>query len=193
VSSQTDWYGVRTSCELDRSYLKKEKNMRFVKTTALVLSASIGLAPLAGCESLPGGEKEQGAVIGGVGGAAAGAAIGGAVGGPPGALIGGAIGAVAGGLAGKGGAEAVNPTVEDAYWRDNYRNEPYYQSGFNYDEYRPAYRTGWEGRARYPGRNFEDVERDLATDYERNRGSSSLDWERSRDAVRAGWSRIDVL
>jgi hypothetical protein len=47
--------------------------MRFIKTTALVLSASIGLAPLAGCESLPGGEKEQGAVIGGVGGAALGA------------------------------------------------------------------------------------------------------------------------
>jgi hypothetical protein len=36
---------------------------------------SLGLAPLAGCENLPGNEKEQGAVIGGVGGAAAGAAI----------------------------------------------------------------------------------------------------------------------
>ncbi|MEA2711393.1 MAG: hypothetical protein QOF78_3994, partial [Phycisphaerales bacterium] len=36
--------------------------MRFVKGSALLLSASIGLAPLAGCESLPGNEKQQGAV-----------------------------------------------------------------------------------------------------------------------------------
>lgn len=126
------------------------------------------------------------------GGMAAGAAAG-TVAGPVGTALGAAVGAVAGGLVGKGIAEKIDPTVEDAYWRDNFRNEPYYQSGFNYDEYRPAYRTGWEGRARYAGRNFEDVERDLATDYERNRGSSSLDWQRSREAVRAGWNRVDVL
>ena len=74
--------------------------MRFMKTTALVLSASIGLAPLAGCESLPGGEKEQGAVIGGVGGAAAGAAIGGEDNRLAGALIGGVLGAGGGYLIG---------------------------------------------------------------------------------------------
>ena len=51
--------------------------MRFTKMTALVLTGAIGMAPLAGCESLPGSEKEQGAVIGGVGGAVAGAALGG--------------------------------------------------------------------------------------------------------------------
>ena len=74
--------------------------MRFIKTTALVLSASIGLAPLAGCESLPGGEKEQGAVIGGVGGAAAGAAIGGKDNRLAGAVIGGILGAGGGYLIG---------------------------------------------------------------------------------------------
>jgi hypothetical protein len=47
--------------------------MRRTKLTSLVLAASIGLAPLAGCENLPGNKKEQGAVIGGVGGAVAGA------------------------------------------------------------------------------------------------------------------------
>jgi hypothetical protein len=111
VSSQTDWYGVRTSCELDLSYLKKEKNMRFVKTTALVLSASIGLAPLAGCESLPGGEKEQGAVIGGVGGAAAGAALGGEDNRLAGALIGGVLGA--------GGGYLIGAKMEDKDKDDN--------------------------------------------------------------------------
>ncbi|MEO6436466.1 MAG: glycine zipper domain-containing protein [Tepidisphaeraceae bacterium] len=67
--------------------------MRFAKLTTLVLTGSVALAPLAGCESLPGGEKEQGTVIGGVGGAVAGAAIGGKDNRLLGALIGGALGA----------------------------------------------------------------------------------------------------
>jgi len=62
-------------------------------STALI--GSLALAPLAGCENLPGGKKEQGAVIGGVGGAAAGAVIGKGNRGL-GALIGGLIGAAAG-------------------------------------------------------------------------------------------------
>lgn len=74
--------------------------MRFTKTTILVLSASIGLAPLAGCESLPGNEKQQGAVIGGAGGAAAGAVIGGKDHRLGGAVIGGLIGAGSGYLIG---------------------------------------------------------------------------------------------
>jgi hypothetical protein len=60
---------------------------------------SLGLAPLAGCENLPGSQKEQGAVIGGVGGAAAGAAIS-KNNRVLGALIGGALGAGGGYLIG---------------------------------------------------------------------------------------------
>jgi hypothetical protein len=79
--------------------------MRFAKTTAALLSASVFLAPVTGCESLPGGEKEQGAVIGGAGGAAAGAAIGGKDHRLGGALIGGLIGA--------GGGYLVGAKMED--------------------------------------------------------------------------------
>ena len=60
-----------------------------------------------------------------VGGAAAGAA-GGAMAGPVGTVAGAVIGGVAGGLAGKGIAESIDPTVEDAYWRENYANRSYY-------------------------------------------------------------------
>src|SRR5687768_18287195 len=69
------------------------------KLVATALMGSLALGPVVGCESLPGNEKEQGAVIGGAGGAAAGAAlykknrlIG--------ALIGGALGAGGGYLIG---------------------------------------------------------------------------------------------
>ena len=67
--------------------------------TAMVVIGSLGIAPMTGCENLPGGEKEQGAVIGGVGGAAAGAAVA-KDNRLLGALIGGAIGAGGGYLIG---------------------------------------------------------------------------------------------
>jgi hypothetical protein len=72
---------------------------RYAITTALVASmACSGL--MVGCESLPGDEKTQGAVIGGVGGALAGAALGGKENRLLGALIGGAAGAGGGYLIG---------------------------------------------------------------------------------------------
>ena len=65
-----------------------------------VLMGSFALAPLTGCEDLPGDEKTQGAVIGGLGGAVAGAALGGDDNRLLGALIGGALGAGGGYLIG---------------------------------------------------------------------------------------------
>ena len=53
------------------------------------------------------------------GGMAAGAAAG-TVAGPVGTAIGAAAGAIVGGLAGKGIAEQIDPTIEEAYWRENY-------------------------------------------------------------------------
>jgi hypothetical protein len=130
----------------------------------------------------------------GLGAAAGGMATGAAVGtvaGPVGTTVGAAIGAVVGGLVGKGIAEKIDPTVEEAYWAGQYENEAYYDKRYTFEDYRPGYRTGWEGRARYSGRTFDEVERDLQADYERNRGKSRLDWQNNRHAVRAGWDRIE--
>src|SRR6187397_403270 len=80
------------------------------------------------------GAHPVGTGVGAAGGAAAGAAIG-AVGGPVGAAVGLVAGAVAGGLAGKGVAEKIDPTVEDAYWRENYSKRPYVETGATYDAY----------------------------------------------------------
>ena len=124
------------------------------------------------------------------GGAVAGAAAG-AVGGPVGAIAGAAVGAVVGGLAGKGVAEGLNPTVEDAYWRDNYTKEPYYVEGRTYDDYAPAYRTGYEAQTRYAGRSYNEIESDLERDYYANRGNGRLEWRDARDATRAAWHRVE--
>lgn len=85
----------------------------------------------------------------------------------------------------------VNPAKEEQYWRAHFLREPYYERGYTFDDYLPAYRTGWEGRLRYHGRTFEQAERDLQRDYARNRGESLLEWWRNRHAVRAAWERFD--
>jgi hypothetical protein len=136
------------------------------------------------------GAHPVGTGLGAAGGAAAGAALGAAAG-PVGAVVGGAIGAVAGGLAGKGAAEAVNPTVEDAYWRENYASRPYVTPGSEYDTYAPAYRYGWESRGHFIGSTFDDVEPDLGREWDRVKGKSNLGWDRAREAARDAWHRVE--
>ena len=133
-----------------------------------------------------------GAASAGVAGLAIGAVIGGPIGAPIGAAVGGLAGAIGGGLAGKGIAEAVNPTTEDAYWSEEYRNAPYYEDVYKYDDYAPAYRVGYEGYGQYgaTGRDYSEVEPDLQQHYLRSRGDSKLDWDKARLAVRSAWERV---
>lgn len=130
----------------------------------------------------------------GIGAAAGGAATGamvGSVAGPVGTAVGIVAGAVVGGLAGKGAAEAIDPTREDAYWRDNYKTRQYVEADRSYDDYAPAYRTGYEGYTRYKGRTFDQCESDLRRDYERSRGNSNLSWEGAKDATRDAWHKVE--
>ena len=136
-----------------------------------------------------------GAAAGGIaGGAATGAAIG-TVAGPLGTLAGAAVGVVAGavvgGLAGKAVAEGIDPTVEHAYWRANYMSRSYAQPGVGYDEYAPAYQYGWESRARYGGRPYEEVESKLESGWAAAAHSKSkLVWRHAKGAVHDSWDRV---
>lgn len=86
-----------------------------------------------------------------VGGAAAGA-LSGTAAGPLGTLVGASLGAIVGGLAGKGVAESIDQTRQDAYWREHHVGRPYVETGVGYDDYGPAYRYGGLACARFPGR-----------------------------------------
>jgi hypothetical protein len=140
------------------------------------------------------GAHPVGVGVGAAGAGAAGAAIGAALG-PAGSIAGAAVGAVvgavAGGLAGKGAAEAINPTAEEAYWRDNYKTRPYYTPGSTYEEYGPAYRYGWESRHRYAGRKFNEVETDLRSGWDKTKSKTSYEWEKAKHAVRDAWDRVE--
>jgi hypothetical protein len=137
------------------------------------------------------GSHPVGTGVGAAGGGAAGAAIG-AVAGPAGALIGGAVGAVVGGLAGKGVAEKIDPTVEDAYWRQNYKTRPYVGADESYDTYQPAYRYGWESRNLHGNRSWDEVEGDLGRDWNNRRGTSGLQWDRAKLATKDAWHRVET-
>jgi hypothetical protein len=137
------------------------------------------------------GAHPVGTGAGAAAGGMAGAGIGTAIGGPLGTVVGATVGAIAGGLAGKGVAEMIDPTVEEAYWRESYTKQPYYAKNRDYDFYAPAYRAGWEGRAKYHGKTFEQVEDELAADYKRYQGKDFY-WDEVRPATRAAWERIDA-
>ena len=123
------------------------------------------------------------------GGMAAGAAAG-SVAGPVGTVAGAAIGAVVGGLAGKGVAEMIDPTIEEAYWRENYQSRPYFRSGSSYDDYGPAYMYGVDNYARYNGASFDEVEGDLGRDWQRAKGKSRLAWDDAKHATKDSWHRL---
>lgn len=136
------------------------------------------------------GAHPVGTGVGAAGGAVAGAAAG-SIAGPVGTVVGGVVGAVVGGLAGKGVGEAVNPTAEEAYWRESYASEPYHNPTYGYEDYAPAYRAGYMARKNDPDSAWHHTEARLASDWEKAKGTSRLKWEEAKHATRAAWHRIE--
>ncbi|MGB7903418.1 MAG: hypothetical protein WCF43_01910 [Steroidobacteraceae bacterium] len=136
------------------------------------------------------GSHPVGTGVGAAAGGVAAGALAGSVAGPVGTVVGATIGAVVGGLAGKGIAHAVDPTAEEAYWRENFSSRPYVKGDSKFDDYGPAYRYGVDSYGRSKGRSFDDAEPELKRDWERVRGNSSLSWEKAKDASHDAWQRL---
>lgn len=135
-----------------------------------------------------------GAAVGGIaGGPVVGALIGAGISGPAapiGAVVGAVVATIAGAAAGHAMARAYEGSDHDLYWRENYATRPYFENGLSYDHYAPAYRYGWEAQRRYAGRDFDEVESDLAVEWERFRGDSALTWDKAKSAARDAWERM---
>jgi len=128
--------------------------------------------------------------VGTASGAVAGAALG-TLGGPVGAVVGGLVGGVVGAALGHKTGEAVEPTIEAAYWRETAVNRPYYQSNMDYErDYHPAYRLGYETRLKHTQDSFAQHEGSLKAKWEHAKTESRLTWEQAKDAVRDAWERI---
>jgi len=125
--------------------------------------------------------------VGAAGAGLAGAAAGTALGGPIGGVIGAVVGAVAGGLGGKATGEAIDPTAEEAYWRENHSDQAYARND-DYDNYASAYRAGYTATSNQKDPlPYEDVEADMRTQYEAK--NEELPWDQAGPAARAAYLR----
>lgn len=79
--------------------------------------------------------------------------------------------------------------TDDSYYRSHFDSN-YASGGGRYEDYAPAYSYGssMAGSDQYRGRQWNDVESNLRSDWEaRNPGSA---WDKFKAAVRHGWERI---
>lgn len=88
-------------------------------------------------------------------------------------------------------AEAVDPVAEDAYWRNNYPKSDYAEENRSYKDYRPAYKYGWEARARLGDRPYTEIEAELENGWEKAKGESKLAWTQAKRATSDAWHRLE--
>ena len=87
--------------------------------------------------------------------------------------------------------KAVDPMAEELYWREHFAAEPYFDGArYSFDDYLPAWRTGWEGRAStpdtrstMPSASFSRIGTGTA------QKACTLLWDQGRPAVRAAFER----
>lgn len=133
-----------------------------------------------------------GAAAGAAAAVAAGAAMGsavGPVGTAAGAVIGGIAGGIGGGYAGKGVAEAIDPTAEEAYWQEQFKSSGY-PTKADFEKYRPAYRYGVDSYLHYQGRAFDEIQGEMGKGWSNARGASTLNWNEAQPAARDAYQRL---
>jgi hypothetical protein len=85
----------------------------------------------------------------------------------------------------------IDPSKEDAYWQSQFDKESYRDPDSSYDDYKEAYRTGYEGYHQYQGRTFDEAESDLQANWERTKGNTQIAWDKAKNAVKAAWHRVE--
>jgi uncharacterized protein (TIGR02271 family) len=105
----------------------------------------------------------------------------------PSVMSGGGSTAGAGTLAGQT-TQGVNTQDMTSAYRKNF--ETTYGADRDFETMRPAYEHGsrYARDVRYSGKSWNDVERDLRSDYERNNPGST--WDQVKGAVRHGWDKV---
>ncbi|QOY92595.1 YsnF/AvaK domain-containing protein [Massilia sp. UMI-21] len=78
---------------------------------------------------------------------------------------------------------------DDSEYRSHYQAN-YAATGGSYDDYAPAYTYGSQMRSQYKGRQWDDVEGDLRSDWDARHTGGPSTWEKMKAAVRHGWDRM---
>lgn len=75
---------------------------------------------------------------------------------PVGTVIRAVLGAIVGGLAGRGVAGSIEPTREDAGWRENCTDRPGIENESSFDDFGRVYGYGANAYIKYPARRRGD-------------------------------------
>ncbi len=81
---------------------------------------------------------------------------------------------------------------DDDYYRNHFTSN-YGSTGDSYDDYAPAYSYGSEmaRNQKYSGRQWDDVETDLSSDWSTRAGNKAgSTWAKMKNAVKHGWDRM---
>jgi hypothetical protein len=94
------------------------------------------------------------------------------------------------GTGGLAAGEDLDVVAEGDYWRENFRDRPYFAADKPYEHYEPGYRLGWEAGIdeQYEGLSFEEIEDDLRETFELITPDKTP-WEEIRDASRDAFDR----
>ena len=87
-------------------------------------------------------------------------------------------------------AGASEWATEDKYWRTNFSSRPYARADRGYETYQPGYRYGFESANRFKNRQWNDIEGDLRSGWDRFEHKGQSAWEHVKDAVRDAWDRV---
>ncbi|NJL85022.1 MAG: glycine zipper family protein [Leptolyngbyaceae cyanobacterium SM1_1_3] len=82
---------------------------------------------------------------------------------------------------------------QDDFWRNNYQSRHYTDTGYDYNDYAPAYRMGYDSYSAFglnQGMSYEQAEPQIRSEYERNYGNSRLGWDKAKYAVQDAWNRV---
>lgn len=82
----------------------------------------------------------------------------------------------------------MDPKDEEKPWREHHEKQPFVKSGQTFEHWAPAYRAGYEGAHKNPGKKFSEMETELEADYVKQR--PVLPWDEAKDAARVAWDRL---
>jgi hypothetical protein len=82
----------------------------------------------------------------------------------------------------------LHPTEDESSWREHHGEQPWKEEP--YEHYEPAYKAGFEAARRHAGAHYEEIEANVARDYEKNDANPAIPWDRARPAVRSAWHRV---
>lgn len=94
-------------------------------------------------------------------------------------------------LALRGPKHRIDPFAEEQFWRKNYQKEAYFNPAYNFEDYGPAYRSGFMAFSTGDHLTFDDAEAQLRHSWEDIKDRSVLTWDRALHASKAGWLRVE--